>query len=90
MPRAEKKCEVCLGKGYTVILGWRHGDPRKTVPCDECRSGRRFSRMWRKASPPTKRKPSPVDSDRPTDDDVAAQGQHDKRHSGSVGVHEGD
>lgn len=54
MPRKEKKCEACLGKGYTVILGWRHGDPRKTVPCDECRSGKRFLKLWRQVLPPTK------------------------------------
>jgi len=89
MPRKEK-CEVCLGKGYTVILGWRHGDPRKTVPCDECKAGRRFSKMWRKASPPTKRKPSPIRAEPPTDHGITAQVQPDEDNSGTTRVHEGD
>ena len=70
MPRKEERCEVCLGKGHTIILGWRHGDPRKTVPCNECSAGRRFLKLWRKASPPTKRKPRPVHPEAAADDDV--------------------
>ena len=89
MPRKDPTCPDCLNKGYLSILGRRSGDERKIVPCT-CKHGRKFDKMWRQESPPTKRKPSPVDSDRPTDHDVAAQVQHDKRHGGAVRVHEGD
>ena len=89
MPRKDPTCPDCLNKGYLSILGRRYGDERKTVPC-ECRHGRQFMKMWRQESPPTKRKPSPVDSNRPADDDVAAQVQHDERDGGSLRVHEGD
>ena len=70
MPRKEERCAVCLDKGYTTILGWRHGDPRKTVPCNECRSGRRFVRLWRKVLPPAKGKARPVHPEAAADDDV--------------------
>lgn len=53
MPRKEERCPDCLDKGYLSVLPWRHGDERKIVPCT-CRHGRRFARMWRKESPPTK------------------------------------
>jgi hypothetical protein len=61
MPRKEKVCDHCLNKGYVSILGWRAGDARQILPCT-CRSGRRFERMMRKESPPTKAEPGPVDS----------------------------
>jgi len=46
MPRKEPTCSDCLNKGYLSILGRRHEDERKIVPCT-CRHGRRFLRMWR-------------------------------------------
>jgi len=53
MPRKVKKCPDCLDKGYLSVLGIRRADPRQLMPCT-CRHGRRFDRMWRKESPPTK------------------------------------
>ena len=53
MPRKEKTCADCLNKGYLSVLGRRHGDPRETIPC-ACKHGRKFLRMWKEKSPPTK------------------------------------
>ena len=61
MPRREKRCCDCLDKGYLSVLAWQRGDERKIVPCD-CKHGRKFMKMWRKESPPTKLKPRNVDT----------------------------
>jgi hypothetical protein len=94
MPRREKRCPDCLDKGYLSVLPWRHGDERKIVACGECRHGRRFLRVWRrelaKTSPPTKRKPSPVHSKTPADEDIREEVETGKRQDGTLRFHEGD
>lgn len=65
MPRKLETCPNCRGYGYLHMLGRRHRDEGTLVACD-CRDGRRFLRVWRreldKISPPTKLKPSDVDT----------------------------
>ena len=93
MPRKEKKCPDCLNAGYLSVLAWRHGDERKIVACD-CRHGRRFLRVWRaelaKVSPPTKRKPRPVHSKAPADDDIREEVETSKVKDSALRFHEGD
>ena len=38
------------------------GVRRQLIPCT-CKHGREFEKMWRKASPPTKTKARPVDTE---------------------------
>lgn len=60
MPRKEPRCPDCLDAGYLSILG-RRGAPRDIVACT-CKHGRKFEKLWRKESPPTKLKPRDVDT----------------------------
>ncbi len=57
-----KTCSYCLNKGYLSILGWRHGEDRKIVPCT-CKHGREFEKLLRKELPPTKAKARPVNTE---------------------------
>lgn len=88
MPRKEKKCPDCLNKGYLSLLG-RRGAPREIVPC-ECKHGRKFLKLWRKESPPTKRKPSPVRPEPPADHDIREDICEGERPNGVLRFHEGD
>ena len=92
MPRKLEKCPDCLDAGYLSILG-RRGAPREIVACD-CRHGRRFLRVWRaelaKVSPPTKRKPRPVHSKAPADDDIREEVETSKVKDSALRFHEGD
>ena len=94
MPRKEKRCPDCLDKGYLSLLGRRHGDERKIVACRECRHGRRFLRVWRrelaKVSPPSERKPGPVHSKAPADDEIREEVEAGKVKDSTLRFHEGD
>ena len=86
MPRKDPTCPDCLNKGYLSILGRLSGEERKIVPCT-CKHGRRFDKMWRAESPPTKRKARPIRPNAPTNHDIAAQVQPDEDNSGTTRVH---
>ena len=71
MPRKEKTCPYCINKGCLSMLG-TVGVRRQLIPCD-CKHGRQFEKLMREESPPTKRKPRPVDAEASTDNNVAKE-----------------
>ena len=71
MPRKEKTCPYCINKGYLSMLG-TVGVRRQLIPC-ECKHGRQFEKLMREESPPTQTKPSPVDAEASTDNNVAKE-----------------
>ena len=61
-----------LHKQGLLVDAWYGGSTKQLIPC-ECKHGRQFEKLMREESPPTQTKPSPVDAEASTDNNVAKE-----------------